>query len=88
QESAAPSGYVLNDKRLPFTVVFQSEAKVAAVAATNEQKTGSVIPAPGKQSSTGTTPLSQTGSAVAVIAGAVVLLSLAGVSLVMVRRRH
>ena len=88
QESAAPAGYVLNDKRLPFTVVFQSEAKVAAVAATNEQKTGSVIPAPGKQSSTGTTPLSQTGSAVAVIAGAVVLLSLAGVSLVMVRRRH
>ncbi|WP_415452815.1 SpaA isopeptide-forming pilin-related protein [Bifidobacterium psychraerophilum] len=41
-ETSAPAGYVLDDARLPFTVVLQTESKVAAVEAKNMEKTGSV----------------------------------------------
>ena len=42
-ETAAPAGYELNDSKLNFTVELQTTTKVATVAATNGQKTGSVV---------------------------------------------
>ncbi|MCX2455043.1 SpaA isopeptide-forming pilin-related protein [Lacticaseibacillus nasuensis] len=42
-ETAAPAGYELNDSKLNFTVEFQATTKVATVAATNAEKTGSVV---------------------------------------------
>ncbi|WP_338216659.1 SpaA isopeptide-forming pilin-related protein [Lacticaseibacillus salsurivasis] len=42
-ETAAPAGYELNDSQLNFTVELQTTTKVAAVSATNAEKTGSVV---------------------------------------------
>jgi uncharacterized surface anchored protein len=95
-ETAAPAGYVLDDAQLKFTVVLQTEAKVASVEAKNYKKPAAPAKSTtgGNTSSTGgSTPLAKTGSAVTGLVwafGILVLLGLGvyGVRLVLSKKKQ